>query len=67
MDLASFAKKTADFSGADIGECCRRATLQALKKADLNADKMVVTLDDLDEAISKIQKTDRFKREDMGF
>ena len=67
VDLASLAKKTADFSGADIAECCRRAALQALKRAGLDPEKAVVTLDDLDEAIAKIQQTDRFKRKDMGF
>jgi transitional endoplasmic reticulum ATPase len=67
MDLASLAKKTADFSGADIAECCRRAALQALKRAGLDPEKTVVTLDDLNEAIAKIQQTDRFKRKDMGF
>jgi transitional endoplasmic reticulum ATPase len=67
VDLASLAKKAVDFSGADIAECCRRAALQALKRADLDPEKTVVTLDDLEEAIAKIQQTDRFKRKDMGF
>jgi transitional endoplasmic reticulum ATPase len=62
VDLVKLAAETDQFSGADIAECCRRASLQALKAAKLDASKLDVTMDYLREAIAKVRLTDRFKR-----
>jgi transitional endoplasmic reticulum ATPase len=62
VDLVKLAVETDQFSGADIAECCRRASLQALKAAKLDESKLEVTLAGLREAIAKVRLTDRFKR-----
>lgn len=57
IDLAKLADLTEGFSGADIAEVSRLATLDALRSSDFNPEQVEVSTSNLEKAIMNLKET----------
>jgi transitional endoplasmic reticulum ATPase len=57
IDFRELVEKTLDFSGAEISESCRLATMNALRDVDFEESDLVVKMNHILDAIDAVRKT----------
>jgi len=57
VDPESLARRSEGFSGAQIAEVCREAALKALRAADYDADRVMVTAGFLSDSLDRVART----------
>ena len=68
VKIEELVKLTNGFSGADIAEICRQAAWSAIRDAEFEADKVQLTMDNLERSLSDVSQTKKkLKPKPIGF